>query len=185
MSSSSAESKIRCPRTARSGRPDRLERASGEVGGEDDVDDVLSDEQALRGDRVDDGDGSFERQILPHADLLAELPPQRFDKALAAVDAAAGQQPVLPAARFLVPAQEDASLPAEERGDADTRLERHQADELPKPFSPRSVSGSSATSTGSGVATGTTTSCAIRIPGSTTNVSAGSVLRRMILSSPR
>ena len=77
------------PANCEVGRPHLLERASGEVGSEDDVDDVLSDEEALRRDRVDDGDGSFERQILPHADLLAELPPQRFNKALAAVDAAA------------------------------------------------------------------------------------------------
>ena len=63
----------------------------------------------------------------PIADLLLELAAQRLDEALAAVDAAAGQQPVLAAAGLLVPAEEDAALPAEERGDADARLERHQA----------------------------------------------------------
>src|SRR5262249_24932027 len=103
----------------------------------------------------------------------------------AAVHAAAGQEPVLAAARLFVTAEEDPSLPAEDGGDADARFESHQAEELPKPFSPRSELGKSATSIDCGVATGTTTSCAIRIPGSTTNVRSRSVLRRMTFSSPR
>ena len=48
-----------------------------------------------------------------------------------------------------MPAEEDAALPAEDGRDADARLERHQWAELPKPFSPRSLAGSSVTSTGS------------------------------------
>src|SRR5260221_10467729 len=99
---------------------------------------------------MDDRDRAFERQILPHADLLLELAAQRLNEALAAVHATAGQQPVLAAAGLLVPAEKDALLPTEERGDTDARLERHQAEELPKPFPPRSVSGSSVTSTARG-----------------------------------
>ncbi len=94
----------------------------------------------------------------PIADLLLELAPQRLDEAFAAVDAAARQQPVLAAPGLLVPAEQDAALPAEDGRDPDARLERHQWAELPKPFSPRSLAGSSCTSTGGGVATGTTTS---------------------------
>src|SRR5437870_12785331 len=45
----------------------------------------------------------------------------------------------------------------------------HSLSEEPKPPDPRSLSGSSATSVSSGPGTATTTSCAIRIPGSTTN----------------
>ena len=102
----------------------------------------------------------------------------RLDEALAAVHSPAGQEPVLAAPGLLVPAEEDASLPAEDGRDPDARLERHQWAELPKPFSPRSLSGSSVTSRGSGRATGTTTSCAIRIPGSTTNGSVRSVFEQ-------
>src|SRR5690349_14021123 len=107
---------------------------------------------------------------------------QRIDQALARVDAAAGKQPVL-AALLLVAAEQDARLPAQQRGDADPRL-AHCCDE-PKPRTPRSLSGSSSTSTGSSAGTGSTTSCAIRIPGSTTNASRASVFSSTTRSSPR
>src|SRR5204862_4863657 len=135
-------------------RGDALERASREVGREDDVHHVLPDEGTLRCDRVDDGDRPLEREVVADPHLLRELPAQGVDEALAAVDAAARQQPVLAASRLLVPAEEHPSFPTEDGGDADTRLERHQWAELPKPRSPRSLAGSSVTSTGSGVATG-------------------------------
>src|SRR4029077_6056946 len=112
------------------------------------------------------------------ADLLRELAVQCVDEALPCVDAAAGQEPVVAAALLLVAAEQDLPLPAKQRRDADPRLLRHQAAELPKPRTPRSLSGSSSTSTGSMPGTSTTTSCAMRIPGSTTNGSCGSVLSR-------
>ena len=60
------------------------------------------------------------------------------------------------------------------------------AAELPKPRSPRSLAGQLVDLDRlDGAATGRTTSCAIRIPGSTTNGSSRSVLSRMTLSSPR
>src|SRR5436190_16968102 len=166
-------------------RGDALERASGEVGRKDDVDDMAPDEGAPRGDRVDHRNRALEREVVADRYFLCELAAQCVDEALAAVDSSSGQEPVLAASGLLVAAQQDAPLPAEDGRDTDARLERHQWAELPKPFSPRSLGGSSGTSFGSVKTTGTTTSWAIRIPGSTTNGSCGSVLRRTTLSSPR
>src|SRR4051794_27466267 len=87
-------------------RRHRLERASGEIAREDDVHDVLRLQSALRRDRVDDRDRALDRQLVPDPDLLVELPVERIDEALAGVDAAAREQPVLAAACLLVPAQE-------------------------------------------------------------------------------
>src|SRR6476619_1851793 len=53
-------------------RGDALEGAAGEVGGEDDVDDVLPDEGAPRRDRIDDGDRPLEGQIVPDPHLLLQ-----------------------------------------------------------------------------------------------------------------
>src|SRR4029453_9048001 len=122
-------------------RGDALERASREVGREDDVHHVLADERALRRDRVDDRDRPLEREVLADRHLLLELAAQRLDEALAAVDAATRQEPVLAASRLLVPAQEDTPLPAEDGRDPDARFKRHQWGELPKPLSPRSLRG--------------------------------------------
>src|SRR5581483_4774401 len=161
-----------------------LERPSGEVGREDDVHDVLRAEPALGRDRVDDRDRPLDWQLVGDADLLEQLAMERGDEALARIDAAAGQEPILAAAGLLVAAQQDAVLPAQNRRDTDARL-LHQAAEEPKPRTPRSLSGSSSTSIGSTVATGTTTSCAMRMPGSTTNDSRASVLSRTMRNSPR
>jgi hypothetical protein len=54
---------------------DPLQRAPGEVGGEDDVHDVFTARAVAGRDRVDERDGAFERQLLADAELLAELPP--------------------------------------------------------------------------------------------------------------
>jgi hypothetical protein len=62
----------------------------GEVGGEDDVDDVLAHEQGLRRDRVDDRDRPLELHVGLDPELLAQLAPQRLHQRLAGVDAAAG-----------------------------------------------------------------------------------------------
>jgi len=161
-----------------------LERTAPEIAREDDVHDVLRREAPLRGDRVDDRNGALERQLEADSDLLRELPVQRVHEALARVDSAAGQQPVL-ASGLLVPAEKDASVPAEDRRDADSWLGAHQAADEPKPRTPRSASGSSSTSTGVIPGTGTTTSWAIRIPGSTTKACSRSVFRSTTRSSPR
>ena len=104
-----------------------------------------------------------------------ELPVQRPHEALARVHAPAGKQPVRPAV-LLVPAEQDPPAPAQDRRHADPGLGAHQASarlEEPNPRTPRSVAGSSSTSAVSTGANGTTTSWAIRMPGSTTNGAAG------------
>src|SRR5437763_4125376 len=164
-------------------RGHRLERAPAEVAGEDDVDDVLRGEAPDGRDRVDDRDGALDRQLLVDSDLLRELAVQGVDEALARVHAAAREEPVL-LAGLLVAAEEHAVAPAQDRGHADPRLGSHRADE-PNPRTPRSLAGSSSTSSSSSSATGTTRSCAIRIPGSTTNACSRSVFSRITCSSPR
>src|SRR6202166_5237106 len=122
--------------------------------------------------------------MIGDSDLLVQLAVERGDEALACVHASTRQQPVLPAAGLLVPAEQDAILPAQDGRDADAGL-LHQWLDDPKPRTPRSLSGSASTSTGSTLATGTTTSCAMRIPGSTTNSSRASVFNSTTRSSPR
>ncbi len=51
-------------------RGDCLERASGQVAGEDDVDDVLRGEAARRRDRVGDRHGALDRNLVLDPDLL-------------------------------------------------------------------------------------------------------------------
>src|SRR5205823_5520660 len=99
------------------------------------------------------------------------------------IDAAAWEEPVLASAGLLVAAEEDPVLPAQHGGYANAWLLHYDDD--PKPRTPRSLSGSSATSTGSTPVTGMTTSCAMRMPGSTTNSSRASVFSKMMRSSPR
>ena len=122
-------------------RRGRLERAAGEIAGEDDVHDVLRRERTLRRDRVDDRDRALDRDLVLDADLFAQLAVQRVREALARVDAAAGQEPVVAAAGLLVPAEQDAVLPAQHGGDADARLERHHTADEPNPRTPRSLVG--------------------------------------------
>src|SRR6185312_10260453 len=165
-------------------RGDRFERSPAEIAREDDVHDMLRREAVPRGDRVDECDGSFHRELIVDADLLGELAVQRVDETLAAVDAAAGQKPVL-LARLLVAAEEHAPLPAQDRRDTDARLGLHHVAEDPNPRTPRSLAGSSSTSTSSSSGIGRTTSCAIRIPRSTTNGSVASVFSSTTRSSPR
>ena len=167
-------------------RGDVYERAV-ELTGEHDVDDVLRPDAALGGDRLDDRDRPLDRQLLVLPDetrLLGQLSVQRLDERLAAPDAPARKEPVL-AAALLVATEEDRAVPSQHGGDADPRLRPHQAPDEPRPPSPRSLAGSSSTSTSSTDGSSTITSCAIRIPGSTTNGSVRSVLRRMTLTSPR
>src|SRR5712692_6765720 len=163
--------------------PHRLERASGQVAGEDDVHDVLARERALRRDRVDDRHRAFDGDVLVDPDLLSELALERVDDALAGVDAAAGEQPVL-LARLLVTAEQNRAAPVEHGRNADARLGGHARDD-PNPRSPRSLSGSSSTTSSSTAGSCRITSCAMRIPGSTSNASARSVLRSTTRTSPR
>src|SRR5262249_17894440 len=153
-----------------------------EVGREDDVDDVPVVGRPVRRDRLGDRDRALEEQLVGQAELLAELARERFGERLATLDAPAGEQPVL-LARLLLTAQQDASVPAQERRDAEARP--HQRWDEPKPRTPRSEAGSSSTSTSSTSGTGTMTSWAIRIPGSTVKGSCASVLRSATRSSPR
>src|SRR5690348_1343136 len=99
-----------------------LERAAREISREDDVHHVLPDERTLRCDRVDDGNRPLEREVVADPNLLRQLAAQSLDEALAAVDAASRQEPVLAASRLLVPAEQDTPLPAEDGRDPDARL---------------------------------------------------------------
>ena len=64
--------------------------------------------------------GPSKPRLVPEPELLAELAPQRLVERLAAVDAAAREQPVL-LAGLLLPAEQHAVVPADQRGDADAR----------------------------------------------------------------
>src|SRR5690349_17841066 len=103
---------------------------------------------------------------------------ERVGERLAGVDAAAGEQPVL-LAGLLVAAEQHAVAPAQDCGDADPRLGPHQTRDEPNPRTPRSLSGSSSTSTRSTSGTATSSSWAIRMPGSTVNAAPWSVLSRI------
>jgi hypothetical protein len=100
---------------------DLLERTTGQVACEDDVDDVLRGEAAHRRDRVDDRNRPLHRDLVLDPDLLGQLAVERVDEALAGVDAPAREQPVV-ATVLLVPAEQEAPLPAQQRGDADAGL---------------------------------------------------------------
>src|SRR4051794_35436891 len=136
-------------------RLDVVQRAVRQIGREDDVHDVLAADERLRRDRVADRDGPLELHVGLDAELLPQLAPERLDERLAGVDAAAGEQPVL-LVRLLLAAEQDAPLPAKDRAHTDARL--HQWWDDPKPRTPRSVAGSSSTSTRSTSGIGSTTS---------------------------
>ena len=118
------------------------------------------------------------------ARLLRELALQRLDQRLPAANASTGQEPVLTPS-LLVPDEQDRPVPAQERGNPDARLGTHRQPDEPSPPTPRSLGGSSVTSTSSIGGSSTTTSWAIRIPGSTRKGSSRSVLWRITLISPR
>lgn len=131
---------------------DVLERPR-DVRGEDHVDDVLAVGIALGGDRLDDCDRPLERDLgtfWEEACLLPELSPERPYEALTALDPTSGKQPHLVWA-FLVPDEENASAPAQDRRDTNPGFHDQCADD-PKPRPPRSVDASSATSTSRTVA---------------------------------
>ena len=137
-----------------------------QVGREDDVHDVLRARTAF---------GAIESTIAtgPSNCTSAEMPSSsRSSRRSASISDSPRrrrrrQQPVL-LAGLLLPAEQHAALPAQDRRDADRAAPSVRRDD-PKPRTPRSLSGSSSTSTSSNAGTGSTTSCAIRIPGSTTN----------------
>ena len=173
---SSSSARVEEPVAAHGGvlRRDRLERAAGEIAGEDDVDDVLRRERALRRDRVDERDRALDRRSRPRC---------RPPRAARGAARRRGSRPPLtpppgssqysPRPAFSWRQRRMRSCPAQHRRDADARLERHQAVESRSRARRARCPGSSSTSTGSAPATGMTTSCAIRMPGSTTNVSLG------------
>src|SRR4249919_1225832 len=104
-----------------------LERATGEIGGEDDVDDVLLARAIRRRDRVDERHRPLERQLVADAELLLELSAQPLQEAFARVDTTAGQQPVL-LSRLLVAAEEEPVAPAKHGRDANPWLAEHVSD---------------------------------------------------------
>ena len=126
--------------------------------------------------------GPLERELVVDPELLAELAPERVDEALAGVDPAAGQEPVLLRA-LLVTAEEDPVLPAEDRRDADPRLRGHRP--RAEAFRTALTGGSSSTSTELDVGHGNDDELRDAIPGSTMNGSSRSVLSSVTRSSPR
>src|SRR5712691_3356037 len=164
-------------------RADRVQRPPREVAGEDDVVVMPAGRRAVRRNRVDDRNRALDGDVLVDSDLLGELALERVDQALARVHAAAGKQPVL-LARLLVPAEQDRPAPVEHGRHADARFGRHARDD-PKPRSPRSLSGNSSTMSSSTAGSWRMTSCAMRIPGSTSNASSRSVLSSTTRTSPR
>ena len=98
-----------------------LERAAVEIGGEDDVDDVLPARAVRRRDRVDERHRPLERQLVADAELLLELSAQPLQEAFAGVDTTAGQQPVL-LSRLLVAAEQEPVAPAKNGRDANPWL---------------------------------------------------------------
>ena len=183
-SSSSARPNRRWPRTAASSRGDRLERAPAEVAGEDDVHHVLRRNAALGRDRVDDRDGALDRQLVVDPDLLRELPVERVDRLSPELTPPPGSsQYSLPG--FSCRQSRMRSVPAQDRRDADPRLgasarwrSRSRARRARSPAARRPRPGRPP-------APAATTSCAIRMPGSTTNGSRASVLSSTTRSSPR
>ena len=133
-------------------------------------------------DRVDDRDRALERWR-HDPDLLGDLALERVHQRLARVNAAAREQPdVAPA--LVVPAEQDAVTPPEERRDADPRLRADHPDE-PNPAAPRSLARELLQLDQVHARRLDRTSCAILIPGSTTKASCLSVLSMITFNSPR
>ena len=141
-----------------------------------------------RRDRVDERDRPLERDLLvgaEHADLLAQLAHERLRRGSPRLHAAAGKQPVLLVRLLLADRAGSgrASAGSPRRGSG---ARRHQPLDDPKPRTPRSLCGQLVhLDAARRAATGITTSCAIRMPGSTTNGAARSVLSSTTRSSPR
>ena len=133
---------------------------------------------ALRRDRVDERDGALDRDLVFDADLLAQLAVQRVDEAFARVDPASRQEPVLAAPRLLVAAEQDPVLPAQQRRDADAGLERQSDGRRAEAAHAALAVGQLPDLDRIDAGDQLTTSCAIRIPGSTTKVSRASVFSR-------
>ena len=146
-----------------SSRPEQPVAAHRLVGGGDDSSEPSSSpakttwttcfDQRLRSGEIDStiatGPSTGSSSYSPHeARLLGELAVERLDERLAAPHAAAREQPVL-AAALLVAAEEDRAVPAEQGGDADPRLRVASGPGRAEASSPRSLGGSSSTSTSS------------------------------------
>ena len=171
-------------------RDDRGERAV-ELGSEHDVDDVLRPEAALRRDRVDDRDGALDR------DLVALLGQSRSPRRARGAAPGSGSPRSVHRHRAGANARRRASRGGRGgsgRASGGSPTPGHAArvssrpqrsPDEPKPPSPRSVAVTSRVSTTSTAAIGTTTSWAMRMPGSTVNACSRSVLRRITRTSPR
>jgi hypothetical protein len=141
-------------------RHDTLEGAR-DIRGEDDMDDVLAVRVAGRRDGLDDGDGTLEwdfDSLGEEPRLLPELALKRMNQTLSDTHSSTRQQPNVTVA-LLVAQEQYAPLPAQNRGDANTRFQfRPQLDDEPNPCIPRSLETSSSTSTSRTDATGAMTS---------------------------
>ena len=188
------EPETRCPRTASS--VDATRRVSLRLAGEDDVDDVLRRQGAARRDQSTIAIGPS-NGAPRDPDLLGDLAVECIDQRLAGVHAATRKQPDI-ASALVVPAEQDAVAPAQERRDADPRLcGRSRGLGRQRPTSPirrsrarlvpRSLSESSSTSSSRTLATSTTTSrpSSICMPGLDDERLRPSVLSRIRRTSPR
>ena len=166
---------------------DVLERAR-DVGGEDDVHNVLLDRTMFRRYGIDDRHRAFEGyldSVGKQPGLFPQLTLQCANETLPRLNSSAGEKPH-GTSSLLVASEQKPPTPAQDRGDTDSRLgHRRQLEDDPKPRPSRSLAASSSTSTRRTEATGAMTSCATRIPGSTTNGISRSVLIKTTRISPR
>ncbi len=163
----------------------RQQRGVGQRNGVDDVHDVAARAVAGRRDRLRQRDRHAGRQPAQAA-LLGQLAAQGGLHRLAGLDSATGQEPVGPP-RLLVPHEHERVLAAvEEPADAQPwRLVAHTRPLDPKPCSPRALAASDSRTVTAIAGSATTTSCAMRMPGSTRKASDASVLSSVTRSSPR
>ena len=162
--------KSRWPRTAASCEVTASSERPLEVAGEDHVDDVLRARLRVGRDRVDDRHRPLDGQLVVDADLLRRARAGARRRAISPdVDPAARAAASTPS-RASRAGRAGCGVPAEDGRDADARLGAHHTREEPNPRAPRSLAGQlGRPRPTSRPATATTTSCAIRMPGSTTN----------------
>ena len=160
------------------------QRRIGQRNGVDDVHDVAARAVARRRDRLRERHRLAARQAAQSA-LLRQLAPKRVLHRLPRLDPAARQQPV-GAPRLLVPHEHERVAAVQEPADAQSRrLVLHARPLDPKPCSPRALAPSASRTVTATSGSATTTSCAMRIPGSIRKGSSRSVLSSVTRISPR
>jgi hypothetical protein len=137
--------------------------------GEDDVDDVLGRQRTAGRDRATIAIGPLQRRgEIPTSSAISR---SRASVSFSPECTPPPGQPDV-ASALVVPAEQDALAPGQERRDANPRLDhcvRAPTPEEPKPPVPRALAASSSSSTTRTLGLSTTTSCATRAPGSTVN----------------